>query len=176
MKLTIERAALLKSLGHMQSVVERRNTIPILSNVLLDSKADKLCLTATDPDLWMLEDVVASVQEEGGTTVPVQTLYDIVRKLPDGSQIELANESDGRLLVRTGRSLFHLPCLDREDFPVIPEGELPHHFDIEAAELRRLFEKTRFAISTEETRYYLTAIVLLELTKNYLRGQTQFLA
>jgi DNA polymerase-3 subunit beta len=160
MKLRIERGALLKSLGHMQSVVERRNTIPILSNVLLDAGGGKIALTATDLDLWMVEDVEAEISQDGGTTVPAQTLYDIVRKLPEGAQVELATESDGRLLVRSGRSRFHLPCLDREDFPVVPDGDFPHTFDLAAKELRRLIEKTRFAISTEETRYYLTGIYL----------------
>jgi len=160
MKLSIERSALLKSLGHMQSVVERRNTIPILSNVLLEANADRLSLTASDLDLWMLEEIEASVQQEGGTTVPVQTLYDIVRKLPDGSQIELSGESDGRLRLHSGNSLFHLPCLDRSDFPVVPEGDFPHRFEISASDLRHLFEKTKFAISTEETRYYLTGVYL----------------
>ena len=158
MKLRIERAALLKSLQHMQSVVERRNTIPILSNVLLDATPGRLALTATDLDLWMVEHVTAVVDQPGGTTVPAQTLYDIVRKLPDGAEVELATETDGRLLVRAGRSRFHLPSLDREDFPLMPEGELPHKFSLSASDLRRLIEKTRFAISTEETRYYLTGI------------------
>lgn len=158
MKLRIERAALLKSLQHMQSVVERRNTIPILSNVLLDATPGRLALTATDLDLWMVEHVTAVVDQPGGTTVPAQTLYDIVRKLPDGAEVELVTETDGRLLVRAGRSRFHLPSLDREDFPLMPEGELPHKFSLSATELRRLIEKTRFAISTEETRYYLTGI------------------
>ena len=160
MKLRIERAALLKSLGHMQSVVERRNTIPILSNVLLDASGPKLSLTATDLDLWMAEQVDAEVEQPGGTTVPAQTLYDIVRKLPDGSDVELAAQADGRLMVRAGRSKFHLPSLSREDFPLMPEGEFPHRFTLAAADLRRLFDKTRFAISTEETRYYLTGIYL----------------
>jgi DNA polymerase III subunit beta len=158
MKLRIERAALLKSLQHMQSVVERRNTIPILSNVLLDATPGRLALTATDLDLWMVEHVTAVVDQPGGTTVPAQTLYDIVRKLPDGAEVELATETDGRLLVRAGRSRFHLPSLDREDFPLMPEGDLPHKFSLGSADLRRLIEKTRFAISTEETRYYLTGI------------------
>ena len=160
MKLRIERAALLKSLGHMQSVVERRNTIPILSNVLLDAAGPKLSLTATDLDLWMAEQVDAEVEQPGGTTVPAQTLYDIVRKLPEGADVELAAQSDGRLMVRAGRSKFHLPSLSREDFPLMPEGDLPHRFTLGAADLRRLFDKTRFAISTEETRYYLTGVYL----------------
>ena len=160
MKLSIERAALLKSLGHVQSVVERRNTIPILSNILLDAGPDAVALTATDLDLWMVKQVEASVEQHGATTVPAQTFYDIVRKLPDGAQVELVQEEDGRLLVHAGRSRFHLPCLDRGDFPPAPEGDFPHSFDLDAPVLRRLVGKTRFAISTEETRYYLTGVYL----------------
>jgi DNA polymerase-3 subunit beta len=160
MKLSIERAALLKSLGHVQSVVERRNTIPILSNVLIDASAEALTLTATDLDLWMVKRVEAAVEQPGSTTVPAQTFYDIVRKLPDGAQVELLQETDGRLLVRAGRSRFHLPCLDRTDFPDPPEAEFPHSFELDAPTLRRLLGKTRFAISVEETRYYLTGVYL----------------
>ena len=87
MKITIERAALLRSLGHVQSVVERRNTIPILSNVMLRAENGELALTATDMDLEIVETVPAEVTQAGSTTAPAHTLYDIVRKLPDGSQV-----------------------------------------------------------------------------------------
>ena len=161
MKLTIERSALLTALGHVQSVVERRNTIPILSNVQLATEAGTLNLTATDLDLAVVAQAAADVSQSGATTTPAHTLYDIVRKLPDGAQVELRlGESDGRLAVSSGRSEFMLLCLPREDFPVIAEGELPTQFGIGAAELRRLIDKTRFAISTEETRYYLNGIYL----------------
>jgi DNA polymerase-3 subunit beta len=159
MKLTIERAALLTSLGHVQSVVERRNTIPILSNVQLEAGKDGLSLTATDLDLAIVEKVAATISQAGATTAPAHTLYDIVRKLPDGAEVELAfGARDGRLFLRAGRSEFSLACLPKDDFPVMTAGELPHHFAISAAELRRLIDKTRFAISTEETRYYLNGI------------------
>ncbi|PWC56728.1 DNA polymerase III subunit beta [Azospirillum sp. TSO22-1] len=159
MNIIIERAALLRSLGHVQSVVERRNTIPILSNVLLRAKEGELSLAATDMDLEMVETVPASIGRPGGTTAPAHTLYDIVRKLPDGSQVELDVSGDGSILtLRSGRSQFKLSCLPVEDFPQLSGGELKHSFGLAAADLRALIDRTRFAISTEETRYYLNGI------------------
>jgi len=161
MKLTIERSAFLRALGHVQNVVERRNTIPILSNVQLVADEGGLSLTATDLDLAIVETVPCEVQQPGGTTAPAHILHDIVRKLPDGAQVELDyGVEDGRLVVRAARSKFALSCLPREDFPVMADGDLPHRFVLPAADLRRLIEKTRFAISTEETRYYLNGIYL----------------
>jgi DNA polymerase-3 subunit beta len=158
MKATIERAVLLKSLGHVQSVVERRNTIPILSNVLIEAREDgSLRLMATDLDLQVDESVPAQVAQPGATTVSAHTLFDIVRKLPDGSQVELT-AAEGKMQVVAGRSRFNLSTLPRDDFPVIAEGELPTRFELPAATLRQIIEKTRFAISTEETRYYLMGI------------------
>jgi DNA polymerase-3 subunit beta len=160
MKATIERAILLKSLGHVQSVVERRNTIPILSNVLIEAREDgSLRLMATDLDLQVDESVPATVSQPGATTVSAHTLFDIVRKLPEGSQVELT-AAEGKMQVVAGRSRFNLSTLPRDDFPVIAEGELPTRFELPAATLRQIIEKTRFAISTEETRYYLMGIFL----------------
>lgn len=161
MKITIERAALLKALNHVQSVVERRNTIPILSNVLLQAEGGKLSLSATDLDIEIVEELAADVIEEGGTTAPAHTLYDIVRKLPEGSQVQIAfGGDDPRLSLRAGRSEFALSCLPREDFPLLAAGDLPHQFSIAASALNRLIDKAKFAISTEETRYYLNGIYL----------------
>jgi DNA polymerase III subunit beta len=162
MKLTIERAALLKALGHVQSVVERRTTIPILSNVLLRAEvAGRLSLSATDMDLEIVERVAARVEREGRTTVPAHTLYDIVRKLREGAQVELETSAErNEMVLRSGRSTFTLACLPPEDYPVMSAGELAHHFSLSAAELRMLIDRTRFAISTEETRYYLNGIYL----------------
>lgn len=161
MKLTIERAALLASLNHAQGVVERRNTIPILSNVYIEASDGRLKLTATDLDVAVSDAVTADVGQAGATTASAHTLYDIVRKLPDGAQIEMAYADDsGRLTLRAGRSEFSLACLPKEDFPVMAEGELPYRFVLGAGELERLIDKTRFAISTEETRYYLNGIYL----------------
>ena len=161
MKLTIERGALLKSLGHVQNVVERRNTIPILSNVLLEVGSNALGLTATDMDLTIVERVPVSVGANGAATVPAHTLYDIVRKLPEGAQVEIGGDGDsGQATVRAGRSKFTLPTLPREDFPATSGGDLPHRFSISAKELRSLIDRSKFAISTEETRYYLNGIYL----------------
>jgi DNA polymerase-3 subunit beta len=160
MKATIERAILLKSLGHVQSVVERRNTIPILSNVLMEAREDgSLRLMATDLDLQVDESVPANVTQPGAITVSAHTFFDIVRKLPEGSQVELS-AAEGKMQVLAGRSRFNLSTLPRDDFPVIAEGDLPTRFELPAATLREIIEKTRFAISSEETRYYLMGIFL----------------
>lgn len=161
MKLTIERAALLRALGHVQSVVERRNTIPILSNVLLRAEGSKLALSATDMDIEMVSALAAQGAKPGATTVPAHTLYDIIRKLREGAQIELETTGEkGLMTLRSGRSTFTLSCLPPEDYPLMAGGELAHNFLLSAADLKRLIDRTRFAISTEETRYYLNGIYL----------------
>ena len=163
MKLTIERSTLLSSLTHVQSVVERRNTIPILANVRIDAQAgDRLRLTATDMDLAVVDEAEASVEQEGAVTTTALTLYDIVRKLPDGAQVamSLGGGEGGQLDLTSGRSRFRLSCLPIAEFPVMADGELPHSFALPRDHLRRLIDKTRFAISTEETRYYLNGIHL----------------
>jgi DNA polymerase-3 subunit beta len=158
MKATIERATLLKGLSHVQSVVERRNTIPILSNVLIEATADgSLKLMATDLDLQINESVAAAVDTPGATTVSAHTLFDIARKLPEGSQVQLA-AAEGKMTIVAGRARFQLGTLPRDDFPVIAEGELPVQFELPAETLKQIIDKTRFAISTEETRYYLNGI------------------
>jgi len=160
MKATIERATLLKGLSHVQSVVERRNTIPILSNVLIEATADgTIKLMATDLDLQINEHIAASVETPGATTVSAHTLFDIARKLPEGSQVSLS-AAEGRMTIMAGRAKFQLSTLPRDDFPVIAEGELPTSFELPAETLKQIIDKTRFAISTEETRYYLNGIFL----------------
>ena len=152
---------MLRALAHIQSVVERRNTIPILSNVLLDVNDGHLSLTATDLEIALLETAEATVATPGAITAPAHTLYDIVRKLPDGAEVELdGTESDGRITLSAGRSRFALSSLPKDDFPVMAEGDLPASFELPAKELKRLIDKARFAISTEETRYYLNGIYL----------------
>lgn len=160
MKATIERATLLRGLSHVQSVVERRNTIPILSNVLIEASAEgSLRLMATDLDLQIDETVAAAVDQAGATTVSAHTLFDIARKLPEGSQVELT-AAEGKIKINAGRAKFELGTLPRDDFPVIAEGELPTVFELSAEILKQIIDKTRFAISTEETRYYLNGIFL----------------
>ena len=158
MKAMIERTTLLKSLGHVQSVVERRNTIPILSNVLIEATSEgTLRLMATDLDLQIVEVVEAAIEQPGAITVSAHTLFDIARKLPEGSQVQLS-AADGKMLVVAGRARFNLQTLPKDDFPMIAEGELPTRFELPAETLKQLIDKTRFAISTEETRYYLNGI------------------
>jgi len=159
MKATIERAKLLRCLSHVQSVVERRNTIPILSNVLIEASADGLVkIMATDLDLQVVESLqAASVDEAGSITVSAHLLFDIARKLPDGTQVSLETAGN-RMMVKAGRARFQMPTLPRDDFPVIVEGDLPTSFEIPAELLAELIDRTRFAISTEETRYYLNGI------------------
>ncbi len=161
MKATIERATLLRCLSHVQSVVERRNTIPILSNVLIDAdEGGGVKVMATDLDLQVVETMTAANVESGGAiTGSAHLLFDIARKLPDGSQVSLET-ADNRMTVKAGRSRFQLPTLPKDDFPVIVEGELPTSFELPARELAELIDRTRFAISTEETRYYLNGIFL----------------
>lgn len=161
MKVTLERAALLKSLGHMHRVVERRNTIPILSNVLLRAEGQAVLLKATDLDLEVSESVAADVGVPGATTVPAHVLHDIVRKLPDDSQVSLdSQDRGGQLQMRSGRSRFSLQALPESDFPDLATEELSHSFALSSSDLKRLIDKTQFAISTEETRYYLNGIFL----------------
>jgi DNA polymerase-3 subunit beta len=159
MKLTIDRMSLLRPLGHVQSVVERRNTIPILANVVLRAEKGELSLTATDMDMDIATEVGCSVMTSGTTTMSAHLLYDIARKLPDGAEVEIA-VNDGHAMVSAGRSSFRLPTLPVEDFPAISSNELPVNFSLTAADMRDLIDATRFAISTEETRYYLNGIYI----------------
>ncbi|MEL6746294.1 MAG: DNA polymerase III subunit beta [Pseudomonadota bacterium] len=167
MRLTIERSELLRALGHVASVVERRTTIPILSNLALRAQDDALELKGTDLEREVVERAPAEVDQPGATTVSAHLLYDIVRKLNDGGRITLETEGDAqRLQVSSGQSQFYLPMLSADEFPDLAAGELPHRFELAARDLRRLIDKTKFAISTEETRYYLTGIYFHALENN----------
>jgi DNA polymerase III subunit beta len=159
MRVIIERAHLLKSLSHVQRVVERRNTIPILSNILLSAQDACVVIKATDLDLEINETTIALVEEQGATTVPAHLLYEIVRKLPDGGEIMLKTNPEATLMtVTSGRSSFRLPCLSQADFPELSVGTFSHSFRMNALLLKQLIDKTHFAVSNEETRYYLNGI------------------
>ncbi|AZO64592.1 MAG: DNA polymerase III subunit beta [Mesorhizobium sp.] len=161
MRVILERSNLLKSLNHVHRVVERRNTIPILSNVLLSAEGATLEMKATDLDLEVTEATPAKVERGGATTVPAHLLYDIVRKLADGAEVMLKTDEDGNAMtVTSGRSSFRLQCLPQSDFPELSAGSFSHIFRLDSVALRGLIEKTQFAISTEETRYYLNGIYL----------------
>src|SRR5271156_3939720 len=161
MKVTVERSELLRSLSHVHRVVERRNTIPILANVLIRAERSGIAFKATDLDLEVIETIAAEVSPGGATTVPAHMFYDIVRKLPEGAQVVLEASGDRAVLaIRAGRSRFTLQTLPESDFPDLAPGEMTHKFALKAADLKRLIDKTQFAISTEETRYYLNGIYL----------------
>ena len=161
MRVILERSNLLKSLNHVHRVVERRNTIPILSNVLLSAEGASLEMKATDLDLEVTEATPAKVERGGATTVPAHLLYDIVRKLADGAEVMLKTDEDGNAMtVTSGRSSFRLQCLPQSDFPELSAGSFSHIFRLDSLALKGLIEKTQFAISTEETRYYLNGIFL----------------
>ena len=158
MRVTLERSNLLKSLNHVQRVVERRNTIPILSNVLLKADEGVLTLKATDLDIEVTETTPASIEQSGATTVSAHMLYDIVRKLPDGSEVMMAVSDDNGLSLVSGRSQFRLQMLPESDFPDLTAGEFSHTFRMACEDFKTLIDRTQFAISTEETRYYLNGI------------------
>ncbi len=161
MKISIERGTLLKAVSQAQSVVERRNTIPILANVLIEAEGDQVQFRATDLDIEVVDKAPAQVEKAGATTVAATTLHEIVRKLPDGALVTLtADSAAGRLTVEAGRSNFSLATLPKEDFPVMASSEYASNFTASAALLRRLFDKSKFAISTEETRYYLNGVYM----------------
>jgi DNA polymerase III subunit beta len=163
MKLSMERSALLRAMGRAQSVVERRNTIPILGNVLIEAEGETVSFRATDLDIEVIDKARAMVLRAGATTVSAHTLHEIVRKLPDGATVELEDDGlAGRLEVRAGRSHFSLATLPREDFPIMASSEYSCNFGCPAPVLRRLFDKAKFAISTEETRYYLNGVYMHE--------------
>jgi DNA polymerase-3 subunit beta len=161
MKVMIERAALLKAMSRAQGVVERKNTIPILANVLLEAEGEQLSLRATDLDIEIIETLPARIEQAGTTTVAAHLLHDIVRKLPEGAELTLKTEPEkAQLDVRAGRSRFNLATLPREDFPVMASSEYDCSYSAQAPMLRRLFDKSKFAVSTEETRYYLNGVYL----------------
>lgn len=161
MKLSIERATLLKALAQAQSVVERRNTIPILANVLVEAEGAQVSLRATDLDIEVVDRVPAMVERAGATTVSAVMLHEIVRKLPDGALVSITDDTAaGRLTITAGRSTFSLATLPKEDFPVMASSEYSSNFSAKAPVLRRLFDKAKFAISTEETRYYLNGVYM----------------
>ncbi len=161
MKISVERSVLLKAVGQAQSVVERRNTIPILANVLIEAEGETVSFRATDLDIEVVDKALAQVERAGATTVSATTLHEIVRKLPDGALVALTDDgASGRLTVEAGRSNFSLATLPKEDFPVMASSEYQSNFSAPAPMLRRLFDKSKFAISTEETRYYLNGVYM----------------
>lgn len=164
-KFSVERGIILKSLSHVQSVVEKRTTIPVLSNVKLDVSEGSLRITATDTEIAISEALPIKTQQSGATTLSAQILYDIIRKIPDGAEIEFTQKGE-QVEIKAGRSKFKLLSLPVDNFPVMEQGDLPHNFVLGARDLNALIDKVRFAISNEETRYYLNGIYLHTAKEN----------
>ena len=159
MQITIEKAALARTLSHLHRIVEKKSTIPVLSNIKVEA-GKSMRLTATNIDLEIVEDVEAKVGESGATTIPAHVFYDIVRKLPDG-ELELKSSPDNsRVVLKGGSAEFTLPALPPDDFPLMSSSSMPFKFKLESAGLVKLIDKTKFAVSTEETRYFLNGIFL----------------
>jgi DNA polymerase-3 subunit beta len=169
--LIVEKSSLLKALAHCQGVVERRNTAPILAHVLLQAREGVLMITATDHDISLIERVTAHIKVEGSTTVSAHLLFDVVRKLPDGAEIALKMEEGGSaLLLQSGRSSYSFACLPAIEFPSMLTENLPCAFQINGKKLCHLIDKTRFSMSTEETRYYLNGIFFHATAGGFLRA------
>ena len=162
MKFSIDRADLFKSLAHVQSVVEKRNTIPVLGNVLIEVDASAIKMTATDMEIAVVEVLSGATIARGGkTTVPAAMLHDIVRKLPDGASIEFDHKGDNApLSIKSGRYKTTIAVLPADDFPMMTGGNQPHKFSIPASTIVGMISRTRFAISTEDTRYYLCGLYM----------------
>ena len=156
MEFSVFRQVLIRALGHMQSIVEKRATLPILMNVKIEV-ADDLILSATNVDLELVEHVAADITLGGKTTVPVQMLYDIVRKLPDDAEISFKQSGD-QLVVSSGRAVFHLPTLPAENFPAMAGSNLTTKFQMTTGDLAHLINQTKFAIPTDDVRYHLGGI------------------
>lgn len=161
MKFVIEKAILLKTLNHVQNIVEKRNTVPVLSNVRIEAGNEGISFKATDMDTEITEIVDAKIMENGAITAPAHMLYDIVRKLADGADVELMYPDEKeQLSIASGRSKFSLSTIGVEDFPVISADELPINFSMKREELKDVIDRTQFAASTEETRYYLNGLYI----------------
>jgi DNA polymerase-3 subunit beta len=165
MQFEVEKAVLLKAISSVNGAVEKKNTIPVLQNIKIEvdkgSKGhDVVSLVATDMDILINSNFEVDMKSGGVTTVPAQMFFDIVRKIPDSSKILISKESATILQIKSGKSKYNLPCIDASEFPNIAEGELGEEIEIDVSIFSKMIDKTRFAISNDETRYYLNGLYL----------------
>ncbi|MDZ7769581.1 MAG: DNA polymerase III subunit beta [Woeseia sp.] len=168
MKLSASREALLKPLQAVIGVVERRQTMPILANVLLVARSGQLSVTATDLEVELVASADVEVGNGGEVTVPGRKLLDICRALPEGAEVSIS-QSGEKLAVRSGRSKFSLTTLPAAEFPVVEDIKSTQSVEVPQDVLARLLEKTHFSMAQQDVRYYLNGL-LLETGKNYLRA------
>tara|TARA_B100001057_G_C22782964_1_gene924404 strand:+ start:31 stop:1146 length:1116 start_codon:yes stop_codon:yes gene_type:complete len=171
MKFKISRSHFFKTLSHLQGIVDKKNSLPILANILIEAKNNQLILSSTDMDISIIEKITCNVMEDGATTINSQILYDIVRKIDDNSEIEIIS-NDGKLLtLRSEGSRFSLACLPKADYPIIENDSMNADIILNSKIVFKLIDKTKFAISNEETRYFLNGLyfnVTNEENKNVL--------
>ena len=159
MKFSINQQDLQKSLSYCQGVIEKRSTLPILSNVLLDVSNGKLTITATDLDLIFIHQISnIEILEEGKTTTSSSIMYDIVRKFSSGKKINFSNPSENKLQLESEKSVFNLNCINASEFPLTDENFNENEFIIKSKELLKLLNKCKFSVSNDETRHYLSGI------------------
>ena len=166
MYITVSKANLVKTLSHLYRIVEKKSNIPLLSNVKIEA-GDNLKFTAINTDLEIIEIIEGNINERGDITVPVHVMHDIVRKLPEDKDIEIKTTSDAsNVIIKAGNSEFTLPALPTTDFPVMTTTTMPYKFKLTTSDLIKLIDKTQFAVSTEETRYFLNGIFFETLDKD----------
>ena len=158
MKFKISRTDFFKTLSHLQGIVDKKNVLPILSNILIEAKNNKLILSSTDMDISIIEKINCNVMEDGATTINSQILYDIVRKIDDNSEIEIISNNGKLLTLRSEGSRFSLACLPKEDYPIIEKDNSGSDIVLNSKIIFKLIDKTKFAISNEETRYFLNGL------------------
>lgn len=166
MQFETAKQLLLKAISSVNGAVEKKNTIPVLQNIKIEVQNDKVVLLATDMDILVTSTFESDMKKSGSTTVPAQMFFDIVRKIPDGSNIMISQENPSILQIKSGKSKYSLPCIDASEFPNLSEGELGEEIEIDAEKLTKMIDKTRFAISNDETRYYLNGLFLQALKKD----------
>ena len=170
MEIKANSSDLLKALNHIHGIVEVRHTLPILSNIVLSSENNKLSLSSTNLDIFCSDKIDAEIVNSGEISVPAITFFEIVKRLPSGSDVILSmGDEDTELILKCGRSKFNLSTLRTEDFPILSDKDLSTNFVISAEELSRMIDKTKFAISNEETRYYLNGIFFHKAESNSIK-------
>ena len=170
MEFKINSTDLLKALSHIHGIVEVRHTLPILSNIILEAKDDKLILSSTNLDIYCSDKIKAEVLKSGEVSVPAVTFFEIIKRLPSGSEVlMIMEEGENEIRLTCGRSKFNLSTLKTDDFPIISDSDLSTNFVLSADELIRIIDKTKFAVSNEETRYYLNGIFLHKAERNSIQ-------
>ena len=170
MEFKINSSDLLKALSHIHGIVEVRHTLPILSNIILKAKDNELTLSSTNLDIYCADKIKAEVSIAGEISVSAVTFFEIVKRLPSGSEVMMTMEEDeNEIILKCGRSKFNLSTLKTDDFPIISDNDLSTNFVLSADELIRIIDKTKFAVSNEETRYYLNGIFLHKADRNSIQ-------